>query len=304
MYYTYDVEINQLLIRNYKDYVSIWKKYRNQTPFNVTLREIRCKYCDSRRIIKYGRLKNKQCWWCKECQRKFTDSKPLRGMKVSFEAMRTALRLFFKGIPLRTIRMQLEDEYNLSPTPATIIKWMQRVTHEILEVDRGVHPEVGDTWMIFETPLTISQKQYWILDVLDTRSLFLLVSQLSHQRRRNDFRALLESAKEKGSGIPVKILNYSSMKYPENLELIFGEDIQLISVKSGKIKIPGDWSRPFKERIAVLQGHKEGLVHTILDGWRIQYNHYRSHQALEGQTPGQRAGVSFPYSHGYLESTI
>lgn len=297
------MDTSQVLIRNFKEYVGLWEKYKGQTPFKVILREVRCKYCGSRNIIKYGHLKNKQCWWCKECHRKFMDSKPLRGMKFSFEAMRTALRLFFKGIPLRTIRMQLEDEYNLSPAPATILKWMQRVTLEIQEVDNSVHPPVGNTWIIFETQLIISQKQYWILDVLDARSLFLLASKLSRQHRRNDFRALLESAQEKASGIPIKIINFSSMKHPEELELIFGEDVQLIPGKSGKLKIPGDWSGPFKERTAILQGHREILVHTILDGWRIQYNYYRSHQALGGQTPGQKAGVTFPYSHGYLVST-
>jgi transposase-like protein len=299
------MERNTVLVRNFKEYVGLWEKYKSQTPFNIIFREIRCKYCGSSHIIKYGYLKNKQCWWCKECQRKFTNSKPLPGMKISFEAMRTALRMFFKGIPLQTIRMQLEDEYNLSPNRATILKWMERVTLEIRNVDKSVHPEVGDTWIIFETPLTIGKKQYRILDVLDTRTMFLLATKLSHKHQKKDFRGLLETAKEKASRVPDTILNNSSMDYPEEMELIFGPDVKITHTGDSPgngLKISGNWYIPFKERTAVLSGHREALTHTILEGWRTQYNYYRNHKVLGGKTPGQRAGVSFQYSHGRFET--
>jgi hypothetical protein len=52
----------------------------------------------------------------------------------------------------------------------------------------------------------------------------------------------------------------------------------------------------------VLSGHKEALIRTILEGWRIQYNYYRNNKSLSGKTPGRQAGVFFKYNHGHLET--
>jgi len=36
----------------------------------------------------------------------------------------------------------------------------------------------------------------------------------------------------------------------------------------------------------------EPTAHTIIDGFRIYYNFIRSHQALNGKTPAEKAGIS------------
>jgi len=46
----------------------------------------------------------------------------------------------------------------------------------------------------------------------------------------------------------------------------------------------------FKERNKVMRGMKKTNT-VILDGQRVYYNHIRPHQALNGKTPAQAAGL-------------
>ena len=47
---------------------------------SVEYTEVRCKYCDSNNVIRYGHFKDSQGWWCKVCHRKFADDDALPGM--------------------------------------------------------------------------------------------------------------------------------------------------------------------------------------------------------------------------------
>ena len=44
--------------------------------------EIKCKFCGSRRVVKYGHFRGVQRWWCKDCKRKFVDNEALPKMKT------------------------------------------------------------------------------------------------------------------------------------------------------------------------------------------------------------------------------
>jgi Integrase core domain len=50
-------------------------------------------------------------------------------------------------------------------------------------------------------------------------------------------------------------------------------------------------NRPLRERVKVQRGWKS-FESQIAEGQRIHYNFVKPHQALEGQTPAQRAGIA------------
>ncbi len=35
-----------------------------------------CKFCGSKKIVRYGHYRRIQRWWCKDCQCKFTEIEP------------------------------------------------------------------------------------------------------------------------------------------------------------------------------------------------------------------------------------
>lgn len=42
-----------------------------------------CKYCQSENIIKYGKYKDVQYYWCKDCKRKFSNPDAIPKMQYS-----------------------------------------------------------------------------------------------------------------------------------------------------------------------------------------------------------------------------
>jgi transposase InsO family protein len=59
----------------------------------------------------------------------------------------------------------------------------------------------------------------------------------------------------------------------------------------------------FKERTKVMRNLKKTDT-PILDGQRIYYNHIRPHQALNGKTPAQAAGLELGLGANKWESLI
>jgi transposase InsO family protein len=59
----------------------------------------------------------------------------------------------------------------------------------------------------------------------------------------------------------------------------------------------------FKERNKVTRNLKKTDT-PILDGQRIYYNHIRPHQALNGKTPAQAAGLELDLGENKWESLI
>lgn len=66
------------------------KAIRQALPVLVTIPE-NCKFCGSKRIVRYGRYRNVQRWWCKDCQRKFVHNEALPKMKTPIIQVASAL---------------------------------------------------------------------------------------------------------------------------------------------------------------------------------------------------------------------
>jgi len=55
----------------------------------------KCKFCGSRRIVRYGHWQNMQRWWCKDCKRKFADNDAPPKMKTPTVQIASALSMFY-----------------------------------------------------------------------------------------------------------------------------------------------------------------------------------------------------------------
>ncbi len=44
---------------------------RGMKMVDIETKAIRCKYCGSLDVVKFGTYKGVQRWWCKDCKRKF-----------------------------------------------------------------------------------------------------------------------------------------------------------------------------------------------------------------------------------------
>jgi putative transposase len=286
-------------ISNFNDLVEIWDKIKDNAPFDVIFFEIRCKYCDSEDISKFGRYKNIQRWWCKRCKRKFTDNRAPPGMKTPQNMINSAVSMYYNGVPIITIRRQLLADYNIYPSDSIIHKWVYKDTENTLARTRDHRPVVGNKWLIFESSIMIGPNKLWLLDVVDLKTRFLLVSRFSKTRDIEDITKLIETSKEKSQKVPEKII--AKRKYFSVIESVFGSGVQLSNNKhqQEEEQLAEYWNFVIRVRRKILRGQKLlNLAQLTLNGWIFYQNYVVIQKFLKEKTSAQEAGIEYQYQNG------
>jgi len=71
-----------------------------------------CKYCQSENVIKYGKYKDTQYYYCKDCKRKFAGLDTIPKMQYSTSKVADALNMYYEGMSLKEIRRNFIQQHN------------------------------------------------------------------------------------------------------------------------------------------------------------------------------------------------
>src|SRR5208283_4788283 len=135
-----------------------------------------CKYCDSTQIIKYGKVKTVQYYYCKACKHKFADVDTIPKMQHSTFKIANALNLHYEVLSLYEIRRNFIQQYNDYLSDVTSLKWIDRFSILAITEASKYKPKVGDIWIADETVLDINGKNTWFWDIIDSDSRYLIAS--------------------------------------------------------------------------------------------------------------------------------
>jgi len=260
----------------------------------------KCKFCGSRRIVRYGHYQNVQRWWCKDCKRKFVHNDALPKMKTPIIQVASALSMFYEGMSLSGICRNLEQTYNSHLSDAAVYYWIVKFTKVAVAAARDYKPNVGDTWVADETVLKVEGQNTWFWDIIDDKTRFLLASHISITRTTRDARILVERASQRAGKVPKIIITDKLAAYLDGIELAFGADTKHIPAKglTGSKNIIERFHGTLKARTKVMRGLKtRESAKRITDGWLVHYNFFRPHEALGNKTPAQKAGIRFQFKN-------
>lgn len=261
--------------------------------------EVACKHCGSTEgIVKFGKDKGKQQWWCKRCERKFVDNDALPRMRTPIEQVGLALQAFYGGTSLTGIQRQLEQQHNNKPSDNSIYGWITRFTKVAVDNTKDLKAKVGDVWIADETVLNIQGKNVWFWDIMDAKTRFLLASHMSVNRTTKDAQILMEAAAKRAGKSPKVVVTDKLLAYVDGIERAFGADASHIQSKGFSVQPNTNLIErlhgSIKDRTKVMRGLKS--VHTaylFMDGWSTYYNFFRVHDSL-GKTPAEKAGIDSP----------
>ncbi|MBN2240935.1 MAG: IS1/IS6 family transposase [Dehalococcoidales bacterium] len=277
---------------------------------------INCKYCESENVIKYGKYKDNQYYYCKACNRKFTGIDTIPKMQYETFKVADALNMYYEGMSLLEIRRNLIQQHNDYVSDATIFNWIERFTdHAVKEADKYT-PKVGDVWIADETYIRIdkqtgrgvdnpydkSRKAKWVVfwDIIDSKTRFLLASHATQTRSIKDAQTLMEKAAKRAGKIPRIVYTDKLKSYLEGIELTFGADTEHRQGSPFDIGSSNNFIERFhgtlKSRTKVMRAlrNKETLK-KFTDGWLVHYNFFRPHMSLNDMTPAMAAGIRFPF---------
>jgi putative transposase len=273
------------------------------------MHDIVCKYCQSENVRKYGKYGETQYYYCNGCDRKFVANDSLFHMKTPANQVSSALDMYYKGLSIDEIREYLQNEYQNTPSPSTIFKWVKKYTDVAVRECSKFRPKVGDQWVADETyvrvdqsksqvknPYTKSKKAKWVIfwDIIDADTRFLLASLITTTRGTNDAKLLMEKAAKVAGKPPKTVITDKLRAYLDGTELAFGADAK--HKVGGPFDIANNTNLierlhgTIKERTKVMRGLRTAeTAKRFLDGWMAYYNYMKPHEALDSRTPSEAA---------------
>ena len=272
----------------------------------IIYESLTCKLCGSENIIRFGHYRGIQRWWCKDCRHKFADNDALPDMRTPIEHVAAAIVMYYEGRSLNDIPRLMYQQHSVYITPASVYKWITRFSKIAINETEKTRVGVGDTWIVSENMVKIVGKSYWLLDVTDKSTRFLLATKLSYGRATGDIRDLLETARSKAGKIPKRILTNDWVGYPDGIELAYGADVRHIRTlkfdeDADSTRLVEYWHNTLKDRMRIMFNLKDrDHSRLILDGWLVHYNYFRLQKVLNDKTPAEISRAEFKF-HSWFD---
>jgi len=263
--------------------------------------DIICKFCGSgKHIVRYGTYKGIQRYFCRNCERKFSDTDSPEKMRYPSVQISSAITMFYEGMSESMIQRHLQQVYGTKPSTGTIHEWIVKYTKQAInKLDRYV-AKTCNTWIADETVLQIGGYNVWFWDIIDDKSRFLLASHISFTRTTKHAETFLLKAFNHADCTPDIIITDKLNVYLQAVSNIFGKNTKHLTSKGFTVQPNTNMIERFhstlKFRTKIMRGLKSiETAQLFLDGWLIHYNFFRPHSSLKGRTPAEVARIEFPY---------
>jgi len=282
--------------------IKFWLTLKNRITKEITeipsIQENLCAYCNSDKIVRNGKFKDKQRFMCRSCNRTFVAERDFKKYKGNGKIISLVLDLYFKGVSLRKIQDHLFQFYNFEIDHSTIYRWIRRFNKVISEYVAKYKPEVSSMWHTDEQMVKVNGEWMWSWNVLDHDTRFLITNLLTETREIGDARKVFRLAKEVTQIKPQAIVTDGLQGYRGAIKKefptkTFTEHIRLESIRAKKNNnLVERFHGSFRERDKVMRGFKKPeTTQELLLGYRNYYNFLRPHMGLNGLTPAQRCGI-------------
>jgi putative transposase len=267
---------------------------------------IACKWCGSKDIMKYGIREGTQEYICRACHRKFSNNDTPFKKRSTMEDIGTSISSYFDGLSFADIARHLSESGN-PVNESTVYRWVMSYAQKAVKIFDKYTPKVSEVWVADETAIKFQNDLYWIWDIIDVKTRFLLASYLSSNRGTKQARNLMEIASKRAGINPKIVVTDKLAAYLDGIELTFGSDTE--HIQGGPFDIENNtniierFQGTIKDRTKVLRGFKTyETANIILDGFLIHYNYFKPHMGLRDlppkgidKTPADVAKIKIPF---------
>ena len=256
---------------------------------------VRCKYCNSTSIVKYGTFQGMQRYFCKSCRRKFADNDALPKMKTPIWIISLALNCYYDGMSIGAIQREINQRHGAYYAQSSIYNWIIRFSEEAIRQAKSFQPKVGDIWLLYSTPISTGHRRLWFVDIFDMNSKFLLASHLSEtgtEQKAIDFISSTHFTTKKTLYNPITVIlsgNFDSddttrkaneSELPDNLILRKADENSM-----------EPFGELLKKRNDVVHSFKSiNKAQTLADAWLLHYNFFAGNDKTGYTPPAQKMG--------------
>ena len=215
--------------------------------------------------------------------------------------------MYYDGMSYKRVAETLATVHQIpEPSKKTVYGWVQFYSQRAADALNKYKPKSGGQWVADEMVVDVGGHKYWLWNVMDAKSRFVLATHLSKNRNALEASIAMRKAKDKAATLPKWIKTDKLPSYGVAINRVFGGDMVGHMRSEG---IAGTVNNNMSERLQGtfrartevmrgLQSRESGQ--RFLDGWVIDYNFFRPHMSLNGKTPADAAGLDVPI-HSWAE---
>ncbi len=263
-----------------------------------------CIYCGSSNLKKKGIRKNKtgnlQKFYCNNCHKYMTFNVGFERMKHNPQAVTTAMQLYFSGESLRNTAESLRL-LGVEVSYRTVLNWIKKYTQLMENYTEQIVPNVSDTWRADELYIKVRGNMKYLFSMMDDETRVWIAQEVADTKQKHDARVLFHKAKRLMRKQPKTLITDGLSSYAIANEHVFCQSnnpkentkhIREITLK-GSIhnnkmeRLNGE----IRDREKTMRGLKRKRT-PIITGYQIYHNYIRPHEALNGKTPAEAAGIT------------
>ena len=267
----------------------------------IQLVTLKCPECSSSHVIQNGKRNGYQRYQCNDCWKHFNTEGNALGMKNEAEVVGAAIDMYYSGMSYKQIAEHLEKAHNMpEPSKRTIYEWVKNYTDAALLGMEGKRAKSSGHWVADEMQLKVGGERMWNWNVMDLETRYVYASHLSRRRDAREATAVFRKALKNADKPPETITTDGLGSYGVAIEDLFGADTKHF-VSQGIYELVNNnrserLQGSFRQRTKTMRGlQTRATGQRYLDGWVLDYNLFKDHEALKGKTPGEVADVGAPF---------
>jgi transposase-like protein len=270
-----------------------------------------CIFCKSTKLVKDGVRHNKsgdiQIFECRACDKYFTVNLGFERMKHNPQAVTTAMQMYFSGESLRNTARTLKL-LGVQVSHQTVYNWIEKYTALMEKYLDKITPNVSDTWRADELFLKVKGNMKYLYALMDDQTRFWIAQEVADTKFTADLRPLFQKGKEIAEKNPKTLITDGAPNFHEAYEKEFYTNrLETRTEHIRDIRMDGTVHNNKMERMNGELRDRERVMRTlekpdtpILTGMQIYHNYIRPHEALEGKTPSEVAGIKVDGENKWL----
>ena len=267
----------------------------------TTVTTLHCPSCDSDKVIKARQARRPPALPLQELQEGIPFERQHPGRRFPPEQVGAALGMFYNGMSYKQIAENMEDMFDIpEPSKATVYEWVRDYSARALESMKRHRARTGDEWVADELVVRVGGQKYWLFNLMDTRTRYILAAHLSKYRGASAARDLMRKGAANAVNLPKTIKTDHLRSYISAIKDQFGADVKHVQSDGIMAEVNNNLSErlqgTFRARTKTLRGlDSRATGQAYLDAWVLSYNLFREHEALGNRTPAEVAKVHAPF---------
>ena len=212
-----------------------------------------------------------------------------------------AVDMYFDGLSYRRIARNMEQYFGRETNPATVYRWVRELTVKADDVLKPMKVDTGREWVADEMVVKVGGRNYWLFNVMDADTRFVLAAYLTPDRNTRAAQTTLAMARERSTNPPEVLKTDGLRSYRQALPRAFPtRKVQHTVSKGIRAQINNNLSErlqgTFRDRdktLRGLEGRETGQ--SYIDGLVLHYNYFRPHESLDNKKPAEAAGAEIPF---------